>query len=128
MAEAPEGADERSPFEALMLADDRRDGDQVIRVEGVLDAENESQAEGGVKRCFHGIISGFASRLLTARENVFSRPAFESRALKLATRRFHRPGSGWPVCVPIHTSPPSKTSFFQIGTVFLTSSIAKRQA
>src|ERR1041384_1617188 len=36
--------------------------------------------------------------------------------------------SGWPVCVPIQTSPPSNTSFFQIGTVFLISSMAKRLA
>src|SRR5581483_7744668 len=41
---------------------------------------------------------------------------------------FYFPLNSSPLCVPIQTSPPSKTSFFQIGTVFLISSMAKRLA
>ena len=58
-------------------------------------------------------------------ESLHALPDF----MRAKTRRFYLSAvSGWPVCVPIQTSPPSNTSFFQIGTVFLISSMAKRLA
>src|SRR5918912_3027060 len=41
VTQAPECADERRLTETLVLADNRRDGDQVVRVERVPDSQDE---------------------------------------------------------------------------------------
>ena len=53
VAEPPEPAHERRAGPAAALAHERRDGDQVVGVQGVAQAEHEAQAGRGQERRVH---------------------------------------------------------------------------
>ncbi len=49
MTQTPESPYQGGPFKALMLADNRRDCDHMIRIQGMLNAEDQSQTKGSIK-------------------------------------------------------------------------------
>jgi len=53
MAGPPKEADPATPEKTFLAADKCRDGDDVIRIRGVLQAQKKAQAQDREKRGFH---------------------------------------------------------------------------
>jgi len=72
MSQTPECPDQRGPFKAVVLADDRRDSDHVIRIQGMFNTEDQTENKSGVKGSFHGFTASIQNEKCKLKNENFA--------------------------------------------------------